>query len=243
MSVVMSGPGHLRAVTEPVVAARAPAGPRATSSHRTAPGASLAGPSVTLGQTQGSSCPVGAGRASGLTPRPDGLVSLSVGVPEAGKSRRKGGSATPTSSGSSSPRRTRKPRPGSRVAAVPGSSCSGSGRQPSGHPRVPPREARPRRSPSQAGFLLGGLGPGGQVGGACCGPGADRRPGACVCSIEYWFRCMDLDGDGALSMFELEYFYEEQCRRLDSMAIEALPFEDCLCQMLDLVKPQSEGGS
>ncbi|XP_047621615.1 serine/threonine-protein phosphatase 2A regulatory subunit B'' subunit beta-like [Phacochoerus africanus] len=60
-------------------------------------------------------------------------------------------------------------------------------------------------------------------------------------SIEYWFRCMDLDGDGALSMFELEYFYEEQCRRLDSMAIEALPFEDCLCQMLDLVKPQSEG--
>lgn len=52
---------------------------------------------------------------------------------------------------------------------------------------------------------------------------------------------MDLDGDGALSMFELEYFYEEQCRRLDCMAIEALPFEDCLCQMLDLVKPQTEG--
>ncbi|KAK2081342.1 Serine/threonine-protein phosphatase 2A regulatory subunit B'' subunit beta [Saguinus oedipus] len=52
---------------------------------------------------------------------------------------------------------------------------------------------------------------------------------------------MDLDGDGALSMFELEYFYEEQCRRLDSMAIEALPFQDCLCQMLDLVKPRTEG--
>ncbi|XP_063653420.1 uncharacterized protein LOC100609914 isoform X3 [Pan troglodytes] len=60
-------------------------------------------------------------------------------------------------------------------------------------------------------------------------------------SIEYWFRCMDLDGDGALSMFQLEYFYEEQCRRLDSMAIEALPFQDCLCQMLDLVKPRTEG--
>ncbi|XP_014390901.1 PREDICTED: serine/threonine-protein phosphatase 2A regulatory subunit B'' subunit beta-like, partial [Myotis brandtii] len=53
-------------------------------------------------------------------------------------------------------------------------------------------------------------------------------------SIEYWFRCMDLDGDGALSMFELEHFYEEQSRRLDCMGIEALPFEDCLCQMLDL---------
>lgn len=58
-------------------------------------------------------------------------------------------------------------------------------------------------------------------------------------SIEYWFRCMDLDGDGALSMFELEHFYEEQSRRLDCMGIEALPFEDCLCQMLDLVQPQS----
>uniref|UniRef100_A0A4X2L9D8 EF-hand domain-containing protein n=1 Tax=Vombatus ursinus TaxID=29139 RepID=A0A4X2L9D8_VOMUR len=60
-------------------------------------------------------------------------------------------------------------------------------------------------------------------------------------SIEYWFRCMDLDGDGALSMYELEYFYEEQCQKLDNMAIEPLPFEDCLCQMLDLVKPQREG--
>lgn len=29
-------------------------------------------------------------------------------------------------------------------------------------------------------------------------------------SIEYWFRCLDLDGDGYLSLFELEYFYEEQ---------------------------------
>ncbi|XP_060909147.1 serine/threonine-protein phosphatase 2A regulatory subunit B'' subunit beta isoform X1 [Labrus mixtus] len=60
-------------------------------------------------------------------------------------------------------------------------------------------------------------------------------------SIEYWFRCMDLDGDGVLSMYELEYFYEEQCQKLETMAIEPLPFEDCLCQMLDLVKPEMEG--
>uniref|UniRef100_A0A8C5WRZ8 Protein phosphatase 2 regulatory subunit B''beta n=1 Tax=Laticauda laticaudata TaxID=8630 RepID=A0A8C5WRZ8_LATLA len=60
-------------------------------------------------------------------------------------------------------------------------------------------------------------------------------------SIEYWFRCMDLDGDGVLSMYELQYFYEEQCQKLDNMAIEPLPFEDCLCQMLDLVKPENEG--
>ncbi|XP_061735713.1 serine/threonine-protein phosphatase 2A regulatory subunit B'' subunit beta isoform X2 [Nerophis ophidion] len=60
-------------------------------------------------------------------------------------------------------------------------------------------------------------------------------------SIEYWFRCMDLDGDGVLSMYEMEFFYEEQCLKLDSMAIEPLPFEDCLCQMLDLVKPEVKG--
>ncbi|XP_054830638.1 serine/threonine-protein phosphatase 2A regulatory subunit B'' subunit beta isoform X1 [Eublepharis macularius] len=60
-------------------------------------------------------------------------------------------------------------------------------------------------------------------------------------SMEYWFRCMDLDGDGILSMYELQYFYEEQCQKLDNMAIEPLPFEDCLCQMLDLVKPECEG--
>lgn len=60
-------------------------------------------------------------------------------------------------------------------------------------------------------------------------------------SIEYWFRCMDLDGDGVLSMYELEFFYEEQCQKLEAMAIEPLPFEDCLCQMFDLVKPEVEG--
>ncbi|CAF95901.1 unnamed protein product, partial [Tetraodon nigroviridis] len=60
-------------------------------------------------------------------------------------------------------------------------------------------------------------------------------------SIEYWFRCMDTDGDGVLSMFELEYFYEEQCERMERMGIEPLPFQDLLCQMLDLVKPENQG--
>lgn len=68
----------------------------------------------------------------------------------------------------------------------------------------------------------------------------------CPCSvpsIEYWFRCMDLDGDGVLSMYELEFFYEEQCERMEVMGIEPLPFQDLLCQMLDLVKPEREGKS
>lgn len=52
---------------------------------------------------------------------------------------------------------------------------------------------------------------------------------------------MDTDGDGVLSMFELEYFYEEQCERMERMGIEPLPFQDLLCQMLDLVKPEAQG--
>ncbi|KAL1501392.1 hypothetical protein ABEB36_006718 [Hypothenemus hampei] len=60
-------------------------------------------------------------------------------------------------------------------------------------------------------------------------------------AIEYWFRCMDLDGDGYLSMYELEYFYEEQMQRMESIGIETLPFQDCLCQMLDMVKPKTTG--
>ncbi|XP_025208318.1 serine/threonine-protein phosphatase 2A regulatory subunit B'' subunit alpha isoform X2 [Melanaphis sacchari] len=60
-------------------------------------------------------------------------------------------------------------------------------------------------------------------------------------AVEYWFRCMDIDGDGYLSMYELEYFYDEQLQRMESIGIECLPFEDCLCQMLDMVKPKCSG--
>lgn len=42
---------------------------------------------------------------------------------------------------------------------------------------------------------------------------------------------MDLDGDGFLSMYELEFFYDEQLQRMEAMGIECLPFEDCLCQV------------
>ena len=52
-----------------------------------------------------------------------------------------------------------------------------------------------------------------------------------LCSIEYWFRCMDLDGDGVLSMFELDYFYQEQVHKMEIYGIEYMPFEDCICQV------------
>lgn len=52
------------------------------------------------------------------------------------------------------------------------------------------------------------------------------------CSVEYWFRCMDLDGDGIISMYEMEYFYEEQVQKMEMLGIETLPFQDCLCQVI-----------
>ena len=32
-------------------------------------------------------------------------------------------------------------------------------------------------------------------------------------------------------MYEMEYFYEEQIRKLEQLDIEPLPFEDCICQV------------
>lgn len=59
-------------------------------------------------------------------------------------------------------------------------------------------------------------------------------------AIEYWFRLMDIDGDGYISMYEMEYFYYEQTKRLELMNIEALPFNDSACQILDLVNPKEK---
>ncbi|XP_036026947.1 serine/threonine-protein phosphatase 2A regulatory subunit B'' subunit beta-like isoform X4 [Onychomys torridus] len=60
-------------------------------------------------------------------------------------------------------------------------------------------------------------------------------------SVEYWFRCMDLDGDGVVSLFELEHFYTEQARRLEALDVEPLPFRDCACQVLDMLRLRTPG--
>ncbi|KCV72533.1 hypothetical protein H696_00125, partial [Fonticula alba] len=56
-------------------------------------------------------------------------------------------------------------------------------------------------------------------------------------AMEYWFHCLDMDGDGILSMYEIEFFYEEQLMRLRQANIDAFNFEDMLCQMLDYIHP------
>ncbi|GJJ78022.1 serine/threonine-protein phosphatase 2A regulatory subunit B'' [Entomortierella parvispora] len=60
-------------------------------------------------------------------------------------------------------------------------------------------------------------------------------------SIEYWFRCMDLDGDGILTVFELEQLFQEQATRMAILGMESFGFRDAICQMQDLVSPKETG--
>ncbi|KAK9806607.1 hypothetical protein WJX73_008526 [Symbiochloris irregularis] len=60
-------------------------------------------------------------------------------------------------------------------------------------------------------------------------------------SLEYWFRCVDLDCDGCLRSNEMLYFYEEQLHRMELMSQEPVLFEDVLCQMHDMLQPAKEG--
>uniref|UniRef100_A0A6N2LDL6 EF-hand domain-containing protein n=1 Tax=Salix viminalis TaxID=40686 RepID=A0A6N2LDL6_SALVM len=59
-------------------------------------------------------------------------------------------------------------------------------------------------------------------------------------SLEYWFNCLDLDGNGVLTPNELQYFYEEQLHRMECMAQEPVLFEDILCQIVDMIAPEVE---
>ena len=67
----------------------------------------------------------------------------------------------------------------------------------------------------------------------------------CACtyfllSIEYWFRCLDIDGDGLLSLYELELFYDEVLQRLRELSIECLSVENTVCQVLDMINPREK---
>ena len=53
---------------------------------------------------------------------------------------------------------------------------------------------------------------------------------------------MDCDGDGVLSLYELEWLYEEVLQRLQELNIDCLSVENTVCQVLDMVNPRAEGG-
>ena len=53
-------------------------------------------------------------------------------------------------------------------------------------------------------------------------------------SIEYWFKVIDLDSNGIIGAYELDYFYSEQKQRLKFLNEDVVLFEDFLSQMCDI---------
>jgi serine/threonine-protein phosphatase 2A regulatory subunit B'' len=50
-------------------------------------------------------------------------------------------------------------------------------------------------------------------------------------SQEYWFRILDMDGDGVISLYEMEYFYREIERKLTQHKFDTLAFKDVACNV------------
>ncbi|ORX76969.1 hypothetical protein BCR32DRAFT_329122 [Anaeromyces robustus] len=60
-------------------------------------------------------------------------------------------------------------------------------------------------------------------------------------AIEYWFRCLDLDGDGVISIFEIEQFWIEQYQRMiEWRTVDIWSFNDFLCYLLDMIQPENK---
>ncbi|KAL8533359.1 hypothetical protein ACS0TY_009663 [Phlomoides rotata] len=59
-------------------------------------------------------------------------------------------------------------------------------------------------------------------------------------SLEYWFKCIDLDGNGIITRNEMQFFYEEQLHRMECMAQDPVLFEDILCQIVDMISSEDE---
>lgn len=55
-------------------------------------------------------------------------------------------------------------------------------------------------------------------------------------AIEYWFRVLDLDDDGIISLYELEQLWVLQESRLNQEGCNAFDFKDIICVALDLMK-------
>ena len=59
-------------------------------------------------------------------------------------------------------------------------------------------------------------------------------------SLQYFFTCVDIDGDGVITPSDMRYFYDVQTARMESLGHEVVPFADVLCQMSDMIKPLTE---
>eukprot|EP00188_Purpureofilum_apyrenoidigerum_P001112 Plantae.Rhodophyta-Purpureofilum_apyrenoidigerum.ctg1572.p1 GENE.Plantae.Rhodophyta-Purpureofilum_apyrenoidigerum.ctg1572~~Plantae.Rhodophyta-Purpureofilum_apyrenoidigerum.ctg1572.p1 ORF type:complete len:630 (+),score=113.37 Plantae.Rhodophyta-Purpureofilum_apyrenoidigerum.ctg1572:1171-3060(+) len=56
-------------------------------------------------------------------------------------------------------------------------------------------------------------------------------------ALDYWFRCVDLDGDGAITLFDMEFFYEEQVHRMECLGHEPITFKNVVRQLMDMIAP------
>ncbi|PIO68052.1 hypothetical protein TELCIR_10176 [Teladorsagia circumcincta] len=56
-------------------------------------------------------------------------------------------------------------------------------------------------------------------------------------SLEYWFRVLDEDGDGLISMYEMERFHQPVIAKLTEEGIDSMSFKDVACQMFDMICP------
>eukprot|EP00658_Telonema_sp_P-2_P006087 TRINITY_DN12316_c0_g1_i12.p1 TRINITY_DN12316_c0_g1~~TRINITY_DN12316_c0_g1_i12.p1 ORF type:complete len:175 (+),score=52.47 TRINITY_DN12316_c0_g1_i12:117-641(+) len=59
-------------------------------------------------------------------------------------------------------------------------------------------------------------------------------------AIDYWFLCLDMDGDGKLTPPDMVHFYTEQLHRMECMNQEIVSFEDILCQLSDMICPAKD---
>ncbi|KAG5463570.1 MAG: hypothetical protein BJ554DRAFT_6376 [Olpidium bornovanus] len=58
-------------------------------------------------------------------------------------------------------------------------------------------------------------------------------------AVEYWFRVMDTDSDGVISLYELETWWSGQAARFATIAYDGPTWTDALCQMMDCVRPKN----
>lgn len=50
-------------------------------------------------------------------------------------------------------------------------------------------------------------------------------------SIEYWFRILDQDGDGIVTLYDMEKFHEQIQKKLAERNIDSMAFKDVACQV------------
>lgn len=60
-------------------------------------------------------------------------------------------------------------------------------------------------------------------------------------AIRFWFRILDTDGDGVLSGYELNSFYEQTRQRLEQIAGEAIGFTEVMNQIADMLTGPTGG--